>query len=67
MAPRTRSGRLRVVTTRKSRVVPGRSFFFFVELYSRFNVRNGTQPSIRVKCIDKRAWLSLALCEGCNH
>ena len=41
--------------------------FCFFELYSRFNVRNGTQPSIRVKCIDKRAWLSLALCEGCNH
>ena len=41
--------------------------FFFVELYSHFNVRTGTQPSIRVKCKYKLAWLSLALCEGCSH
>ena len=40
---------------------------FFCELYSHFNVRTGTQPSIRVMCINKCAWLSLALCEGCSH
>ena len=40
---------------------------FFFELYSHFNVQTGTQPSIRVKCKYKRAWLSLALCEGCSH
>ena len=39
----------------------------FFELYNHFDVRTGTQPSIRVMCIDKRAWLSLALCEGCSH
>ena len=39
----------------------------FFELYRHFNVRTGTQPSIRVKCKYKRAWLSLALCEGCSH
>ena len=37
------------------------------ELYSHFDVRTGTQPSIRVMRIDKCAWLSLALCEGCSH
>ena len=37
------------------------------ELYSHFNVRTGTQPSIRVMCINECAWVSLALCEGCSH
>ena len=40
---------------------------FFFEFYSHFNVRTGTQPSIRVMLIDKGALLSLALCEGCSH
>ena len=43
---------------------PGGAFF---EMYSHLNVRTGTQPSIRVMRIDKCAWLSLALCEGCSH
>ena len=41
--------------------------FVFFALYSHFNVRTGTQPSIRVMRIDKCAWPSLALCEGCSH
>ena len=41
-------------------------YHFFFELYSHFNVRTGTQPSIRVKYKYKRA-LSLALCEGRSH
>ena len=45
----------------------GLQHVFFFKLYSHFNVWTGTQPSIRVRCIDKRAWLSLALCEGCSH
>ena len=39
----------------------------FFELYSHFNVRTGTQPSIRVMCKYKCAWLSVALLEGCSH
>ena len=37
------------------------------ELYSHFNVRTGTQPSIRVNCKYKCAWLTLALFEGCSN
>ena len=41
--------------------------FFFFKLYSHFDVWTGKQPSIRVKCKYKRAWRSLALCEGRSH
>ena len=47
--------------------IPWEDLFFCFELYSHFNVPTGTQPSIRVKCKYKRAWLSLALCEGCSQ
>ena len=42
-------------------------YLFFFELYSHFNVRTGSQPSITVMRMDKCSWLSLALCEGCSH